>query len=73
MQTSETTMPVVSTNEDDAFVPGVQIEHTAESAELNGAFEETALSEADAWESSTTDPFATAIVIGGKRVGAGKD
>lgn len=73
MQTSETTMPVVSTNEDDAFVPGVQIEHTAESAELNGAFVETALSEADAWESSTTDPFATAIVIGGKRVGAGKD
>lgn len=67
MQNTEVTMPVISQSEEDAFVPGVQVEHTAESAERNGAFEETAMSEADAWEANT-DIHATAIVVGGKPV-----
>ena len=69
VRVTETTKPVVSGNDDDAQTPGVQIEHTAESAERAGAFEETALSEAAAWESNT-DLHSTAIVVGGKRVAA---
>lgn len=72
MQNTETTKPVISTNEADASTPGVQIEHTAESAEQNGAFVETAMSEADAWESNS-DLHATAIMIAGKRVAATKE
>lgn len=65
----ETTLPVISRNEEDAGLPGVQIELTAEQAERNGAFEETAMSEEDAWESNTdlaSDPNETGIVVGGK-------
>jgi type IV secretion system protein VirB1 len=46
------TLPVISTNSDDILIPGVQVELTAEEAELLGAFEETAMSEQDAWESN---------------------
>ncbi len=67
-----TIQPVISTNEDDANTPGVQIEHTAASAAQAGAFEETALSEADAWESNV-DLHSTAIVVGGKAVAARKE
>jgi type IV secretion system protein VirB1 len=35
------------------MAPGVQIELTPDEAEALGAFEETALSEADAWEANT--------------------
>ncbi|WP_180176791.1 lytic transglycosylase domain-containing protein [Acinetobacter sp. YH01016] len=72
----ETTQPVISRNEDDATVPGVQVEQTAEQAERNGAFEETAMSEADAWEANAdlaTDPNATGIVVSGKMVAAAKE
>jgi type IV secretion system protein VirB1 len=48
----EITLPVISTNIDDILIPGVQVELTAEEAEQLGAFEETALSEQDAWESN---------------------
>lgn len=74
--TRETTQPVISKNEADASTPGVQVEHTAAQAERNGAFEETAMSEADAWESNAdlaTDPNATGIVVGGKLVAAAKE
>jgi type IV secretion system protein VirB1 len=50
--TREITLPVISTNIDDILIPGVQVELTAEEAEQLGAFEETALSEEDAWESN---------------------
>lgn len=69
--TRETTQPVISTNDADARTPGVQVEHTAAQAERAGAFEETAMSEADAWESNgdlATDPNATGIVVNGKPV-----
>lgn len=72
----ETTRPVISRNEDDASVPGVQVEQTAEQAESNGAFAETAMSEADAWEANTdlvTDPHGTGIVVSGKLVAAAKE
>ncbi len=71
--TKEITQPVISTDEKDATAPGVQVEQTAEQAERNGAFEETAMSEADAWEANAdlaTDPNATGIVVGGKLVAA---
>lgn len=63
--------PVVSKSQDDGATPGVQIEHTAEEAEANGAFQETAMTEAEAWESNadlTDDPAGTAIVLQGKVV-----
>jgi len=50
--TREITLPVISTHIDDILIPGVQVELTAEEAEQLGAFEETALSEEDAWESN---------------------
>ena len=56
--------PVVSKSQDDAQTPGVQVEHTADQAEENGAFRETAMSEADAWESNAdiaADDEGTAI------------
>lgn len=73
---AETTLPprvdpVVSTSPEDADTPGVQVEHTADEAEASGAFRETALSEAEAWDSNadlTVDPEDTAIVVGGKVV-----
>ncbi len=74
--TRDTTQPVISKNEADARTPGVQVEHTAEQAERYGAFEETAMSEADAWESNAdlaTDPHATGIVVHGKRGPAAKE
>lgn len=63
--------PVVSQSQEDGATPGVQIEHTAEAAEANGAFHETAMSEADAWESNADladDPAGTAIMLKGKVV-----
>lgn len=72
MQNSDTTKPIISADEADAIVPGVQVEHSPESAESYGAFEETAMSEADAWEANT-DLHATAIVVGGKHIGATKE
>lgn len=63
--------PVVSESPEDGGTPGVQIEHTAEAAEANGAFHETAMSEADAWESNNDladDPNGTAIMVKGKIV-----
>lgn len=72
MSSTEKTMPIVSADPADFDTPGVQIEQTADEAERNGAFEETALSEADAWESNTDlaepDPHATGIVVGGQPV-----
>ncbi|EME8622781.1 lytic transglycosylase domain-containing protein [Salmonella enterica] len=63
--------PVVSQSQEDGATPGVQVEHTAEAAEANGAFHETAMSEADAWESNADladDPSGTAIMLKGKVV-----
>lgn len=72
MSSAEKTMPIVSTNPEDSDTPGVQVEQTADEAERNGAFEETALSEADAWEANAdladADSHATGIVIGGKPI-----
>lgn len=56
--------PVVSKSQEDTQTPGVQVEHTAEQAEANGAFKETAMSEADAWESNAdieADEDATGV------------
>ena len=62
--------PVISRAQADAGTPGVQVEYTAEEAARNGAFEETALSEEEAWAANADlaadDPDGTAI--GGKRV-----
>lgn len=69
--TRETTQPVISKNEADATTPGVQVEQTAEQAERNGAFRETAMTEADAWDANADlarDPNATGIVMHGKQV-----
>lgn len=64
--------PVLSRAQSDAGLPGVQVEYTAAEAQRNGAFEETALSEAHAWAANADlvadDPNGTAILIGGKRV-----
>ncbi|HGC8067034.1 TPA: lytic transglycosylase domain-containing protein [Yersinia enterocolitica] len=63
--------PVVSKSQDDAATPGVQVEHPADQAEANGAFKETALSEADAWESNAdiaAEDAGTAIPFGRKQV-----
>ncbi|MEX6650430.1 lytic transglycosylase domain-containing protein [Pseudomonas aeruginosa] len=66
--------PVVSKSPEDSGTPGVQVEHTAAEAEANGAFKETAMSEAEAWASNadlSTDPEGTAIVVNGKAVRKG--
>ena len=47
-----TTDPLVSHSLDDALVPGVMVELDAAAAEAAGAFEETALSEAEAWDAN---------------------
>ena len=44
--------PIVTTCLDDLLTPGVMVELTPDDAEALGAFEETALSEADAWEAN---------------------
>lgn len=62
-------IPVVSEAKEDMTTPGVQVEYTADEAEANGAFRETAMTEADAWASNTDmqpDPSGTAVVVGGK-------
>ena len=72
--TKETVVPVVSQSADDAETPGVQVEYTADAAEQNGAFEETAMSEKEAWEANAdlpADPESTGIVIGGQKVNRG--
>ncbi|MDE9463083.1 lytic transglycosylase domain-containing protein [Xenorhabdus bovienii] len=64
--------PVLSQSLKDAATPGVQVEYTAVEAEHNGAFKETAMSEADAWESNADldadDRNGTAVIVGGKAV-----
>lgn len=66
------TDPVISQSPEDAATPGVQVEYTPEEADMNGAFEETAMSEEDAWaanaEIAAQDTASTAIVINGKQV-----
>ncbi|WP_407965864.1 conjugal transfer protein TraD [Bartonella sp. C271] len=47
--------PVYSRNMNDIYVPGVQVVLSREEAESYGVFEETALSEEEAWESNVTD------------------
>ncbi|AQX20927.1 hypothetical protein Bcsk_002670 [Bartonella sp. CDC_skunk] len=47
--------PVYSRNMNDIYVPGVKIVLSREEAESYGVFEETALSEEEAWESNVTD------------------
>lgn len=72
----ETTKPVISTNEADSLTPGVQVEQTAQQAEDNGAFEETAMSEADAWESNSDLAPAdddTAVVQQGQVVASAQE
>ncbi len=73
-QQHEQTVPVVSRSADDADTPGIQVEYTPTEAERHGAFQETALSEHDAWASNAdlvrpNRASDTAIIIGGKRVG----
>ena len=46
-------VPILSQNLDDFGLPGVIVEVDPETAEELGAFEETALSEEDAWESNS--------------------
>lgn len=57
--------PIVSQSVQDSNTPGVQIEHTAQQADENGAFHETALSEHEAWESNADldDPDGTTVVF----------
>lgn len=47
------TDPIISLDYRNLDIPGVQIELDPDEAESLGAFEETALSEADAWEANT--------------------
>lgn len=44
--------PMISSSLDDLLVPGVMVEVDANRADEYGAFEEHALSEADAWDSN---------------------
>lgn len=52
MKQDEKTLPVISESENDLKTPGVQVEYTPAEAEHMGAFQETAMSESDAWESN---------------------
>lgn len=65
--------PIVSKSVDDSMTPGVQIEYTPDEADENGAFMESALSEADAWDSNVDVADDTAIVVGGVVVSKHKD
>ena len=47
-----TTPAIISTTLDDLLVPGVVVELDAHQAEDLGAFEETTLTEAEAWEAN---------------------
>ena len=47
-----TAQAVISTTLDDLLVPGVVVELDAHDAEEIGAFEETALTESEAWEAN---------------------
>jgi len=58
----ETVKPVISQSEEDMGIPGVQVEYTADVAEQNGAFEETAMSEKDALESNMDMEFEGEMV-----------
>lgn len=51
-QTLPVQSPLLSRQPNDMTRSGVVVEHDAESAELHGAFPETALTEAEAWESN---------------------
>lgn len=53
------TPPILSRNLDDALTPGVVVEVDPQEAEALGAFEETALSEADAWEANADLSIST--------------
>lgn len=66
--TTSITRPVLSADLNDAATPGVQVQVDADTAESVGAFEETAMTEADAWDSNADlpDPHATGIVINGR-------
>ena len=44
--------PLMSRSPDDLLMPGVVVEVTPDEAAMMGAFEETALSEDDAWEAN---------------------
>lgn len=72
----ETVIPVISQSADDAETPGVQVEYTADAAEENGAFEETALTEQEAWAANAdlvVDPESTGIVVAGQSVNRGEN
>lgn len=70
------TIPVVSESPEDMDIPGVHVEYDTFEAESWGAFEETALTDAEAWHSnadmgsSVSAPAVseTAIVMGGRPV-----
>jgi len=57
----EIVKPVISQSEEDMGTPGVQVEYTADIAEQYGAFEETAMSEKDAWESNMDMEFESGM------------
>jgi type IV secretion system protein VirB1 len=44
--------PVLSSSLDDLLIPGVMVEVDADVADEHGAFEEHALSEAEAWDAN---------------------
>lgn len=50
---NKTVSPIISLNYKDLMTPGVQIELSPDEAKALGAFEETALSETDAWEANS--------------------
>jgi len=54
--TADIAMAVCSESYDDLSLPGVVVELDAAAAEELGAFEETALTEAEAWESNRDLP-----------------
>ena len=68
--TMQTNTPVISTNFNDTAIAGVQVEVDADAAEHLGAFAETALSDADAWDANAdldaadTTPASAAHVMG---------
>lgn len=58
--------PVVSNRVEDLDTPGVVIEVDAETAAAMGAFEETALTEEDAWEANADlEPSARDEIVDG--------
>ncbi len=72
MDNKVTIKPVVSESQKDAGIAGVQVQYTADEAMRNGAFIETAMSEADAWESNgeiaQQEPHSTGILMAGTEV-----